>query len=94
MRIDKGIHRLATAMLLQAVQDAMSASNGRRRSALRWMNSRDYGPYSFQFTCRVINRDPDQVRQFCLTQISQKTVSTPAIRSWLDETPFAASTAA
>ena len=59
-------------MLLQAVQDAMSISNGRRHSALRWMSSRNEDPYSFLFVCRVVDRDPDEVRHFCKHQMAQR----------------------
>ena len=69
---DKGMHRLAAAMLLQAVQDAISASNGRRNGALRWMNSKDHGAFSFGFVCRVVNRDPNEVRQFCLRKAAER----------------------
>ena len=43
----------------------MSVSNGRRHGALRWMSSKDESPYSFLFVCRVVDRDPDEVRHFC-----------------------------
>jgi hypothetical protein len=79
MRIDKGIHRLATAMLLQAVQDSMSQSSGRRNSALRWINGKDQGPFSFLFVCRVLNRDPEEVRRFCLKKMNERRI--PSFRT-------------
>ena len=69
---DQGVHRLATAMLLQAVQDTMSISNGRRNGALRWMSSKDESSFSFLFVCRVVDRDPDEVRHFCKHQMAQR----------------------
>ena len=59
-------------MLLQAVQDAMSVSNGRRNSAIRWMSGKGEDSFSFLFVCRVVNRDPDEVRQFCKLQVAQR----------------------
>jgi hypothetical protein len=59
-------------MLLQAVQDAMSVSYGRRNGALRWMSSQDEGTFSFLFVCRVVDRDPGEVRQFCKDQMARR----------------------
>ena len=69
---DRGVYRLASAMLLQAVQDAGSNSVGRRSSALRWVNRRKESGLSFAFVCRVLNRDPERVRQFCVHKASQR----------------------
>jgi len=52
-------------MLLQAVQDSMSNSTGKRASAVRWMNSTIDSGFSFILVCRVLARDPEQVRRFC-----------------------------
>ena len=52
-------------MLLQAVEDVGSNSVGKRNKALHWMKGRDNGCFSFPSVCRVLNRDPDQVRRFC-----------------------------
>jgi len=59
-------------MLLQAVQDAMSISTGRRSSAVRWMGSKDEGSFSFLFVCRVLDREPDEVRRFCKLRMAQR----------------------
>jgi hypothetical protein len=64
-------------MLLQAVQDAMSYSNGRRNSALRWINGKADGTFSFAFVCRVLNRDPERVRQFCLRRMAERALPPP-----------------
>ncbi len=64
-KIDRAVYRLAAAVLLQAVQDAGSNSIGKRTAALRWINSNDQSSFSFAFICRVLNRDPDEVRRFC-----------------------------
>lgn len=63
--IDRAIHRLATAVLLQAVQDAGSASIGKRSAALRWIGSNEKSPFSFAFICQVLNRNPRDVRRIC-----------------------------
>ncbi len=63
--IDRAVYRLATAVLLQAVQDAGSSSIGKRSAALRWINSNEQSSFSFTFICRVLNRDANEVRRFC-----------------------------
>ena len=63
--IDRAVYRLAAAVLLQAVQDSGSSSIGKRTAALRWINSNDQSSFSFTFICRVLNRDPNDVRRFC-----------------------------
>ena len=63
--LDRGVYRLAAAVLLQAILDAGSSSMGRRTSALRWINSKDESCYSFTFICRVLSRDPEEVRRLC-----------------------------
>ena len=63
--LERGVYRLAGAMLVQAIQDAASNSAGRRNSALRWINGAEDSLFSFQFVCRVLNRDPEDVRRFC-----------------------------
>jgi len=80
-KTDKGVQRLATAMLLQAVQDAMSHSTGRRNGALRWILSKEQCPFSFAFVCRVVNRDPEEVREFCLRKIAERRAAEPVYRS-------------
>ena len=62
-------------MLLQAVQDAMSTSTGRRTSALRWMSNNDDSCYSFRFVCRLLSRDPERVRRFCQRRAAERGVS-------------------
>lgn len=69
---EKGVYRLAGAMLLQAIQDAGSGSVGRRSGALRWMSAKDDSCFSFAFVCRVLNRDPAEVRQFCERKAAER----------------------
>ena len=69
---EKGFYRLATAVLIQAIQDALSYSVGRRTSALRWINSDQQDGFSFSFVCRVVNRDPREIRRFCEQKIAEQ----------------------
>jgi hypothetical protein len=69
---DKGVYRLAGAMLLQAIQDAGSSSVGRRTGALRWMCSKETGCFSFVFVCRVLGRNPVEVRRFCERKAAER----------------------
>ena len=78
---ERGIYRLATAVLLQAIQDATSISMGRRAGAIRWINSNQEGGYSFLFVCRTVNRDPEAVRLFCRREIAKRQL--PEVR-WYD----------
>jgi hypothetical protein len=81
-------------MLLQAVQDTMSSSSGRRNGAIRWINSKDNGPFSFAFVCRVLNRDEDYVRRFCLRKASERRTPEAPVRRFIHESYFTASSAA
>ncbi len=76
---DRGVHRLATAVLLQAIQDVGSTSIERRAGALRWVTSDEEACFSFTFICRTLNRNPDQVRRLCLNR---------ALASRVPELPF------
>ena len=69
---DKAVYRLAGAVLLQAVQDATSHSAGKRAGAIRWMSSNAESCYSFSFICRILNRDPGEVRRFCERQAAAR----------------------
>jgi len=71
----RGFYRLANAVLLQAIQDAISASTGRRASALRWMSRPDHvSCYSFPFICRILNRSPEDVRRFCVRKSAERQI--------------------
>ena len=78
---ERGVYRLAAAVLLQAMQDATSLSMGRRACALRWISSNQDGGYSFLFVCRALNRDPEAVRLFCRREIAKRRL--PEVR-WYD----------
>ena len=85
MMSDRGVYRLATAVLVQAIQDVASSSIGRRTGALRWITSKQDSCYSFTFICRVLNRDPNQVRRLCLNKAAAHRVAELPFRS----TPWA-----
>ena len=78
---ERGVYRLAAAVLLQAIQDATSVSMGRRTGAIRWISSNQEGGYSFLFVCRTVNRDPEAVRLFCQREIAKRRL--PEVR-WYD----------
>ena len=69
---ERGVYRLAAAVLLQAIQDATSNSMGRRAGAIRWISRNQEGGYSFLFVCRAVNRDPEAVRLYCRREISKR----------------------
>jgi len=78
---DRAIYRLAGAILLQAIQDATSSSIGKRASALRWMSRHEECYFSFPFICRILSRDPFQVRRFCECRAAQRRLSEWSARS-------------
>ena len=69
---ERGVYRLAAAVLLQAIQDATSISMGRRVGSLRWICSNQDGGYSLLFVCRALNRDPEAVRAYCHREIAKR----------------------
>ena len=64
----RGIHRLAGAVLVQAIEDVRSGYGKRREEALRWMNDPSDSQFSFIFCCRLTNRNPQEVRRFLQQQ--------------------------
>jgi hypothetical protein len=76
-------------MLLQAIQDAGSNSVGRRSGALQWMSSKkDDGCLSFTFVCRVLNRDPADVRRFCERRATARRRPVISFHATIREGPF------
>ena len=59
----QGLHRLAGAMLIQAIADLGCGSQTKSEDALRWINDPSEGEFSFVFCCRLLGRDPDRVRR-------------------------------
>lgn len=60
----RGIHRLAGAILVQAIADMRGGSGRRREEVLRWIEAPSEARFSFVFCCRILNRDPNEVRRF------------------------------
>lgn len=61
----RGVNRLAGAVLLQAIEDVRVGSGRRRVEALQWiMEDRTEEQFTFQFCCRMLHRDPVQVRRW------------------------------
>ena len=58
----KGFERLAGCMLLQAMADIQSGSVKHRGLGLEWLNSTTDENLSFAHCCRILGRDPEQVR--------------------------------
>lgn len=59
---DRGLQRLAGAVLIQALQDATSGPRRYREEALDWIHGRSKSGFSFNFCCALLGRSPDDVR--------------------------------
>lgn len=85
----RGLHRLAGAILVQAIEDILCGSGRRKEDAIHWVNDSSEEQFSFAFCCRMLNRKPEDVRRFLLRQ---------SLPSWLfsnsDFTPHFSETAA
>jgi len=66
----RGVHRLAAAVLVQAIEDVRSGSARKRSEALHWIEDPSEAQFSFVFCCRLLNRNPEQVRRFLREQDS------------------------
>ena len=64
----RGIHRLAGAVLVQAIDDLRCGISWRREEATRWIESESVDQFSFVFCCRMLERDPEETRRFLLRQ--------------------------
>lgn len=60
----RGIHRLAGAVLVQAIEDIRCGSGRKKLDALQWIQDPGEEQFSFIFCCRVLGRDPEEVRRF------------------------------
>jgi hypothetical protein len=59
--IDRGLQRLAGAVLIQALQDASSGPKRSRDEAIDWIFGRTMGKLSFEFCCSLLGRDSNDV---------------------------------
>ena len=60
----RGVHRLAGAILVQAIEDIRCGSGRRREDAIRWMSDPSEEQFSFVSCCKLLSRDPEEVRRF------------------------------
>jgi hypothetical protein len=58
----KSFERLAGSMLLQAMADLKSGSVKHRGLAFEWLDGKRDENLSFVHCCRMLGRDPEQVR--------------------------------
>ncbi len=65
----RAVCRLAAAILVQAIEDIRSGSHNKRADAIRWVTDPTDRQFSFNFCCRVLSRNPEQVRRFLLAQV-------------------------
>ena len=67
----KGFERLAGCMLLQAMADIRSGSVKHRGLALEWLNGKTDENLSFAHCCRILGRDPGEVRDTIFRGLNQ-----------------------
>ena len=61
----RSVHRLAGAVLLQAIEDIRQGTGRRRAEALEWMmDDGDEDQFSFRSCCQVLGRNIEQVRRW------------------------------
>ncbi len=65
---ERGLRRLAGAMLISALDDLDSRSHCRRDEVLNWISRRDARVFSFEFCCRLLGRDPNELRRKVKTE--------------------------
>ena len=65
---ERGLRRLAGAMLISALDDLDSQSHARRDEVLNWISRRAGRVFSFEFCCRMLGRDPNELRSKVRTE--------------------------
>ncbi len=60
---ERGLRRLAGAMLISALDDLDSRAHSRRDEVLNWISRRDARVFSFEFCCRMLGHDPNELRR-------------------------------
>lgn len=55
-------HRLAGAVLIQAIEDLFKGTARDRRESLEWLENGKAGTLSFEMCCMLLDRDPEDVR--------------------------------
>jgi len=66
--LNRCIQRLASAVLLQAMDDMCRGTMRERREAIEWIRKGDVGQLTFDLCCRLIDRDPETVRRQALAR--------------------------
>lgn len=61
--LNRCIERLATAVLIQAMEDMCRGTMRERREAIEWIRRGDVGEFTFDLCCRLIDRDPETVQR-------------------------------
>ena len=75
--LDKAVHEVAlrhdeidreaeSKLCVQAIEDLRCGSNRRREDAIHWIEEDSETQFSFVFCCRILQRDPEEVRRFLL----------------------------
>lgn len=60
---ERGLRRLAGAILISALDDLDGHSRSRRGEVLNWISRRDAKVFSFEFCCGLLGRDPNELRR-------------------------------
>ncbi len=65
---ERGLQRLAGAMLISALDDMDGRSDYRRDEVLNWISRQDARVFSFEFCCGLLGRDPNELRRKVKTE--------------------------
>ena len=65
----RGVQRLAGAVLVQAIEDLNDRWGRTRGHAMQWIADRREGQFSFVYCCRMMSRNPDEMRRALLGQV-------------------------
>ena len=78
---DRGLRRVAGAVLLQAIEDLCYGNGSKRAGVLRWMEDPTEETFGFAFWCKVANRHPDEIRRALRRRITASLFSNPVGRA-------------
>ena len=77
--IDRGLRRLAAAVLVQAVEDFCYGTPRAYRETAAWVTEGTTGALTFDMCCRCLDRDPATIRRRLL---AKRELSTARLLSW------------
>ena len=60
---ERGLRRLAGALLINAIEDLTGRDEHRRHEVLRWIGRQDPGVCSFESCCALLGRDAATIRE-------------------------------